>query len=52
MFELSLDNEKKQSEENTKPVHLDGVKVFSGDNFRDPMDGKIRNLLIISSKRD
>ena len=51
MFEVSMDGEQKQSEENTKPVHLDNVKVFAGDNFRDPLDGKIRNIFI-QSKRE
>ena len=51
MFELYLDGEKKQSDENTKPVHLDAVKVFAGDNFANPLAGKIRNVFI-QSKRE
>ena len=51
MFEVSMDGEQKQSEENTNPVHLDNVKVFGGDNFYEPLDGKIRNI-VIQSKRE
>ena len=50
MFEVSMDGEQKQSEENTKPVHLDNVKVMAGDNAVAPLDGKLRNIVILSKR--
>ena len=40
----------KHSIENTKAIELEAAKVFAGDNFYPPMDGKIRNLLIQSKQ--
>ena len=51
MFEVSMDGEQKRFEENTNPVHLDNVKVMAGDNYYEPLDGKIRNIAI-QSKRE
>ena len=51
MFELTLDGWKKLSVENKKPVSLGPVKVFAGNNFVNPLDGKLRNI-VLQSKRD
>ena len=46
MFEIYLDGEMKWSIENTKAIELEKAKVFAGDNFHPPLDGKIRNVFI------
>ena len=50
MFEVYIDGVKEHSMENSKPVILRAVKVFAGDKFYAPLDGKIRNIYIQSKK--
>jgi hypothetical protein len=34
--------------ENTQAKRFEQIKVFSGDNFYNPVEGMIRNLYIVS----
>ena len=50
MFEVWINNSKVVTKENTKPTQFKTVKVFAGNKFDPPVDGKIRNLFVYTKK--
>jgi hypothetical protein len=46
MYNIWINGEKVYTVENTQAKKFEQVKVFSGDNFLNPVEGKIRNLFI------
>ena len=48
MYEILINGENVYTVENTQAKRFEQVKVFSGDNFHNPVEGKIRNLDIES----
>ena len=48
MYEIWINGEIVFAVENTKAKSFEQVNVFSGDNFHNPVEGKIRNLYIES----
>ena len=48
MFEASVEGLYKTTKENVKATRFGSVKVFAGDEWYNPVDGQIRNLLILT----
>ena len=46
MYEIKINKESVFIQENTKPEVFENVKIFVGDPWYDPVDGKIKNLLV------
>ena len=45
IYSVLIDGEEIHSVENKNPWSFENVKVFAGDDFRDPVDGGYRNLV-------
>ena len=45
IYSVLMDGEEIHSVENKNPRSFENVKVFAGDDFRDPVDGGYRNLV-------
>ena len=45
IYSVSINGEEIHSVENKNPWSFENVKVFAGDDFRDPVDGGYRNLV-------
>ena len=48
MYEILINGENVYTVENTKETKFEHIKVFSGVNFYNPVEGMIRNLYIDS----
>ena len=46
MYDIRINGENVYTVENTQAKKFEQVKVFSGDNFHNPVEGKIRNRFI------
>ena len=45
-----MDGETCWSIENNKPVDFDNVKMYAGDNWYNPVDGKIKEFKVETNK--
>ena len=52
MFEVSINGKKNRSDPNTTPNVYGNVKVFVGDPWHPPVDGKIKNLKIAYDEKE
>ena len=50
MFDVVINDVNVRSEENTTPEVFENVKVYAGDPWYEPVDGKLRNIRIMTSK--
>ena len=46
MYGIKINNESVQNVENTEPRIFKSVKMFAGDSWHEPLNGKIRKIKV------